>query len=77
MDLFVLRFNVPDNSFTVMSEQSHHFLRINQYSGNLMHLAQGHNLLKTVGNEPSTSRFRVECSSTLVMCYPYLYREKN
>ena len=29
--LFVLRCNVPVNSFSVMSGQSHHFLGINQY----------------------------------------------
>ena len=35
--LVLLRFNVPVNNFSVISGQSHCFLDINQYSGDLMY----------------------------------------
>ena len=41
--LFVLRFNIPVNNFSVISGWNHHFLGIDQYSGELMCLAQGLN----------------------------------
>ena len=63
--LFVLWFNVPVNNFSVMSGQSHRFLSFNQYSGELMCLAQGHNTVLLVQNEPMKSRFGVGCSTTL------------
>ena len=40
--LFVLRFNVPFNYFSVMSERSHRILGIIQYLRELMCFAQGH-----------------------------------
>ena len=63
--LFVcIEFNVPINNFSVMSGWNHSFLRINQYSGELMCLAQGHNVVPLAGIKPRTSRFRVQCSTT-------------
>ena len=56
-NLVVLRFNIPVNSFSVMLGWSHRFLGINQYSRELMSLAQGHNTVTPVGIEPRTSRF--------------------
>ena len=50
--LFVLRFNVPVNNFSVMSGRSHHFLGFNLYPRELMCLAQGHNTVTLVGIEP-------------------------
>ena len=38
--LFILRFNGPVNNFSVNMGQSNHFLGINQYSRELMCLAQ-------------------------------------
>ena len=49
--LFVLRFNVPVNNFSVMLGQNHCFLGINQYPGVLVCLAQGHNMVRQVGSE--------------------------
>ena len=43
--LFVLRFNALVNYFSVMSGRSYRFLGFNQYSRELMCLAQGHNSL--------------------------------
>ena len=53
--LFILRFNVPVNNFSVNMGQSNHFLGINQYSRDLMRLAQEHNTMTLVGIEPRTS----------------------
>ena len=50
--LFVLRFNVPVNNFSVMSGRSHRFLGIDQYSRESMCLAQGHNTVTLVGTNP-------------------------
>ena len=52
--LFVLRFNVPVNNFSVMSGWSHHFLGIYQYFRGVTCLAQGDNMAE-VGFEPPTS----------------------
>ena len=49
--LFVLMFNVPVNNFSVMSGRSHRFLGFNQYSRELMCLAQEHNTVTLVGIE--------------------------
>ena len=57
--LFVLRFNVPVNNFSVMSGRSHRFLGLNQYSRESMCLAQGHNTVTLVWIEPRASRFGV------------------
>ena len=46
---FLLRFNVQVNNFSVMSGRSHCFLGFNQYSRELMCLAQGHNMVTLVG----------------------------
>ena len=54
LTLFVLRFNDPVNNFSVMSRQSHSFLGINQYSGELMSLAQGHSTMLSMVMEPRT-----------------------
>ena len=53
--LFVVRFNGPVNNFSVMMVRSHHFLSINQYSRELMCLAQGHNNVTQLGIKPRTS----------------------
>ena len=55
--MFVLRFNSPFNNFSVMSRRGYCFLGINQYSRELMCLAQGHNKVPQVGSEPRTFRF--------------------
>ena len=60
----LLRFNVSVNNFSVMSGRSHRFLGLNQYSRELMCLAQGHNTVTLVGIEPRTSRFGVRRSTT-------------
>ena len=57
--LFVSRFNVPVNDFSVMSGRSQLFLGFNQYSRELMCIAQGHNTVTLVGIEPRTSGFEV------------------
>ena len=57
--LFVWRCNILVNNFSVMWGQRHHFLDINQYSWELMCLAQGHNMVPQVGIEHRTSQFRV------------------
>ena len=62
--LFVLRFNVPVNNFSVMSGRSHRFLGFNQYSRESMYLPQGHNTVTLVGIEPRTSRFGLRRSTT-------------
>ena len=41
--LIELRFNIPVNNFSVMLGQSHCFLEVNQYFGELTCLAEGHN----------------------------------
>ena len=69
----VLRFSVPDNNFLVMSGQSHRFLGFNQYSRELICLAQGHNTVTLVGIAPRTSRFGVRRSTTR----PPRYLQKN
>ena len=56
---FIVRINVPVNDFSVMSELSHPLSGINQYSGKLMCLVQGHNTVPPVGIKPRTSRFGV------------------
>ena len=56
--LLVLRFTIPVNSFSVMSEQSYCFLGVNQYYEDLMCLAQGHNQ-SLVGTEP-LNQFRIQ-----------------
>ena len=56
--------NVPVNNFSVMSGRSHRFLDFNQYSRELMCLAQGHNTVTLVEIEPRTSRFGVRRSTT-------------
>ena len=43
--LYVVRLNFPVNNFSVMLGQSHHFFGINQYFGELICLAQGHNMV--------------------------------
>ena len=58
--LFVLRFNVPDNSFIVMSGQNHRFLGINYFCGKLMCLAQGHNLVPPVASEDRTQNLLIQ-----------------
>ena len=63
--LFVLMFNVPVNSFSVMSGRSHRFLGFNKYTTQLMCLAQGHNTVTLVGIEAWTSRFGVQRSTTM------------
>ena len=57
--LFVLRFNVPVDNVSVISGgiRSHCFLGINQYCGELMCLAQGHNTVPCMGFKPRASRF--------------------
>ena len=64
--LLVLRFNVPVNNFSVMSGRSVRFLGFNQvqYSGELICLAQGHNMLTLSGIKPKTSRFGGRSSTT-------------
>ena len=57
--LFVLRFKVSINNFSVMSGGSHSFLGFNRHSGEFLCLAQGHNTVPPVGIEPRTSRFGV------------------
>ena len=64
-DLFELRFKVPVNSFSVMSGQS-----LNQYYGELMCLAEGHNTVPQVGIKFGTSRFRVRCFTTMHTALP-------
>ena len=72
-DLFVLRFNVPVNNFSVMSGRSHRLLGFNQYCRELMCLFQGHNTVTLVWIEHMTSRFGVRRSNTgpprSLVCY--------
>ena len=49
--LFVLRFNIPVNNFSVMSGHSHHFTSIKQYSRELMGISQGHNMVTYSGDQ--------------------------
>ena len=49
-----------------MSAQSHHFLGFNQYFGELMHLAQGQNMVTPVGSNPG--RLNPE-SDALPLCH--------
>ena len=53
--VFVLRFNVPVYNFSVMLGRGHRFLDINQYSKEIMCLAQGHNTVPQIEIEPRTS----------------------
>ena len=48
----------------------------NQYCRELMHLAQGHNMVTPVGIEPRTSRFRVQSSTTTPLC-SHAYKISN
>ena len=47
--LFAMRFNIPVIIFSVMLEHSNHFLRFNQYFGELVCLAPGYNILSQIG----------------------------
>ena len=60
--LFVLRFNVPVNNFSVVSGWSHRFLSFISFRG-VKCLAQGHNPVK-IGFEPPISRSGVRRSNT-------------
>ena len=53
--LSLFGFNVPIKNFSVMLGWSHHFLGVDQYCGELMCLAPGHNKVLPVGTEPRTS----------------------
>ena len=54
--LFVcIEVNIPVNNFSVMLGQSYRFLGVNQCTGELICLAQGHNMVPPVGIIPRTS----------------------
>ena len=52
----------PWATCSVLSGRSHRFLGFNQYSRELVCLAQGHNTVTLMGIEPRTSRFGVRRS---------------
>ena len=62
--LFVLRFNVQVNNFSLILGWNNHFLVINQYCGELKCLAQGHNRVPPEGIQPKTMIRSPKCSTT-------------
>ena len=67
--LFLLRLSMPVNNFSVMSGGSHRFLGFNQYSRELMYLAQGHNTELPVGYWTLNTGplYSVRCSTVLLI----------
>ena len=51
------------STILVMSGRSHHFLGVNQYSGELMCLAQGHNTLPLVGKIDKLLHATLTCNT--------------
>ena len=78
---FVLWFNIPGNYFSVMSRWTHHFMDVNQYSGELMCFAQGLAKIEPrscwFGVQSSTTRPlhspRLGCSNTELLCPTQTY----
>ena len=70
--LFVLRFNIPVNNFSVTSGRSHYFLGIPVLTITLggLCLAQRHNMVPSGWIKPRTSGFRARCSITTPLCSP-------
>ena len=60
---FVLRLNISMNNVSVIPRRNQRFLGI-QYCEELAFLAQGHNMVPSVGIESSISRFKVRCSAS-------------
>ena len=66
--LFILRFIVHVNNFSVMLGRGHHFLGFNQYSRELMCLAEGHNTMPDAPSGYRTQDLDLE-SDALTLCH--------
>ena len=66
--LRLLRYNILVNKFSAMSGRNHCFLGINQYSGELMYLAQGQSPVDLAGIEPRDTGNHPS-HQIIVLCY--------